>query len=412
MVPKVKLVLGVALLMGLQLRAQIDGYGYKRELIGVNQQWHRVQLPNDIFAKLNRGMSDIRIYGLTTSGDTIEAPYFLKLSAGQEQVKDVVFRTINQSRTERGHYFTFEVPSEELINTINLDFAQRNFDWRVTLEGSHNQKDWFTIVDGYRVLSVQNDQTNFQFTKVAFPNSNYRFFRLFVPSSERAELLSASILLHRDSPGVLNGCAVKQLKVDEDTKRKQTCIDVELNSPLPVCYLKIAVNSTYDFYRPITIRYLSDSVKTEQGWVYSYGTLTSGTLNSLDDNVFRFTSTTLRKLRIEVSNHDNTPLPIGVIEVKGYNHELVARFAEPATYFLVYGNSHASEPQYDILEFPDRIPSNPTALKLGEELQNPAMVDTSTPPIPLFRSKLWLWAVMLVVIAVLGWFTARMVRRQ
>ena len=48
----------------------------------------------------------------------------------------------------------------------------------------------------------------------------------------------------------------------------------------------------------------------------------------------KFNSTTVQKLKIIIDNKDNQPLSIDGILVKGYVHELTARFTENAKYFL------------------------------------------------------------------------------
>ena len=58
---------------------QMDDYNYKRELKGVDEQWHKVILPNEIFGKSSQNLTDIRIFGLPENNDTIEAPYLLQL---------------------------------------------------------------------------------------------------------------------------------------------------------------------------------------------------------------------------------------------------------------------------------------------------------------------------------------------
>jgi hypothetical protein len=73
----------------------------------------------------------------------------------------------------------------------------------------------------------------------------------------------------------------------------------------------------------------------------------------------------LRNLKIDSSNQDNQPLTIDTIKVKGYEHELIARFAEQASYFLTYGNKTAASPHYDLDCFADKIPETLLALELG-----------------------------------------------
>lgn len=389
---------------------QINEYSYKRELKGRSEQWHKIILPNEVFGKLSQDLVDIRICGITAGNDTIEAPFLLRLATEKVSSKEVIFKTLNTSHNNKGYYFTFEIPTTEPINQIKLEFSQKNFDWKIKLEGSQNQIDWFTIAENYRILSIKNEITDFQFTKLTFPSSKYRFFRLQIDSKEKPELTVASIAQNEITDGTLRNYIIKKLKTKENRKTKQTEIDFELQMPVPVSLLIINVKDSFDYYRPITIKYLTDSIKTEKGWKYNYSTLTSGTLNSIEKNEFKFSSTTVQKLKIFIYNQDNQPLRIDTIKVKGYEHELIARFTEQASYFLIYGNKIEVSPHYDLDRFTDKVPETLLTLELGYEQK----IEKEEAPLikPLFKNKTWLWTIMSFIIIMLGWFSVKMIRKN
>lgn len=389
---------------------QIGKYDYMRQLEGITEKWHKIVLPDDIFGKVSQNLTDIRIFGITANNDTIEAPYLMYMTKEKISEKEVVFRPMNSAHNERGFYFTFEIPTPEPINQINLEFRQQNFDWRIKLKGSHDQNTWFTIADDYRILSIRNDQTDFRFTSLNFPTSKYRYFRIFINSDDKPELVKATITLKETTEGSYKHYHISKSEIKEDKQTRQTEIDVELPSAVPVSLIRIGVTETFDYYRPIAIKYLADSFKTEQGWKYTYGTLTAGTLNSFEENIFKCASTTVQKLKIILNNHDNQPLTVNGIEVKGYVHELIVRFTEPANYFLTYGNKKAVRPQYDIARFTDRIPETLTMLTLGEEQK--IVKEPSPAKDPLFKNPAWLWAIMILIILLLGWFTINMLKNR
>ncbi len=382
---------------------QLETYGYKQELKGISEQWHSILLPNSVFDKVNPDMSDIRIYGITEN-DTLEAPYIFRIAKGSLTKKDVDFNLLNMSSNAKGHYFTYEIPTTEAINEIHLNFKKENFDWRVQLEGSQNQKEWFTVLDAYRILSIKNNQTDYDFTDLSFPKSKYRYYRLLIKSKDKPELQSASIRLDDRTDVTYENHPVPYMNIEQQDKR--TIIDIDLKKRIPASYLQFKVTDDVDYYRPISIQYVYDSVITEKGTKYSYRNLTTGTLSSIENNIFKFPTTLAQRFRATIENHDNQPLQIEAAEAKGYEHKLVARFTEPATYYLAYGKAQAQRPRYDIAQAVTKIPDNPTPLTLGDEQQIPkkSVVTVS----PFFENKLWLWGIMGVVILVLGWFTVRM----
>ncbi len=388
---------------------QTNQYNYQRELNGIKDQWHSINLPDDVFSRITNNLSDIRIFGYTNNGDTVESPYLIKLKSDKISDNNVTFSIINTSHNKNGYYFTFEVPSNETVNQIKLDFVQKNFDWKVNLEGSQNQQEWYSIKDDYRILSIQNELTDYQFTKLSFPDSKFRYYRILLKSKEEPKINYAKVTLHKFEDGNYKTYSVSNLNISEDKKSKETEVNVDLLIPVSICQLNISIKDTFDFYRPITIQYLSDSVKTEKGWIYNYTTLANGTLNSLEINKFNFDSRIAKKLKIIIHNGDNQPLKIDDVEVKGYNYELLARFTETANYFLVYGNNKATKPNYDIEKFTKNIPEFLTPLTLGleQKINNKKSPDTEA----LFNNKNWLWAIILVTILLLGWFSLKMIKK-
>jgi len=390
--------------------AQMGDYDHKRELQGDSALWHKIVLPDGVFGKTKDNLSDIRVFGITENGDTIEAPYLLEIDKGKTESKDVNFKLINQSRDKRGYYFTFELPAEKAINQIKLDMGRQNFDWRINLEGSHDQRQWFNILENYRILSIKNKQTEYRFTKLAFPNSRYRFFRLFINSHEKPALKTASLSLREATEGNYRDYTLSLTRIAEDKRNKKTEVFAKLPLPVPISSLKINIGDTMDYYRPFTVEYLADSFKTEMGWKYNYRNLTSGVLNSIEKNEFDFQEKVLQNIKITIHNYDNETLKIGDIGAKAAVHYLTARFSKPARYYLVYGNPNANKPHYDIGHFSDKIPDNPTNLQVGEE--KPIYKNNPPKTEALFKNKIWLWAVMAIVILLLGWFSISMIKKK
>lgn len=404
---KTKIAILVSLVCGVATFGQLRSYDKQIRLTGITDQWHSIPLPDTLFADVQQDLSDIRVYGVTEN-DTLEAPYLLKVSNSKGDVSKIDFKLINSSYNENGYYYTYEVPTSKNINEIDLNFKDGNFDWDVTLEGSQNQLEWFTILEDYRILSIKNSQTNYSFTHLNFPNAKYRYYRLLVKSDSQPDLVSSSLNLDSIPPAAYRDYPIDTFDVRHENKR--SFITIDLKSRLPISNLKLNVLDQVDYYRPVEITYVSDSVQTEKGWRYSYSRLTEATLSSLEDNIFEFKTVLAKRLKIIVKNYDNEPLTISKPELKGYSHMLMARFDKPATYFLVYGNPNAHTPIYDISKVGFELPENAVALGLGkpEKILKKSMVEES----PLFQNKWWLWGIMGIIMLVLGVFTLKMIRKE
>jgi len=390
--------------------AQISNYRYKREIVGVSDQWHKIILPVDIFGKVSQDFSDIRIFGVNEKKDTIEAPYLIRLTSESFLSQEIAFSLINSAYKKGTYYYTFSIPEKKTINEILLHFESENFDWNVHLEGSMNNLEWFSIIENYRILSIKNENLDFHFTKLIFPDANFPYVRLSFKSSNKPKLLKAAIIRNTINNAVYYDYKISKIDVKDDKKEKLSEIVIEFAMPVPISSIQISVRDRFDYYRPISIQYLADSVKTEKGWIYNYSTLSSGIINSFEDNNFSFDSRTVQKLRILINNFDNQALKFDSIIVRGVVHELFVRFTEEAQYFMIYGNHTPQKPNYEIDYFVDKIPSNPKVLQLKEELFiGKAKVKEVN---PLFISKLWLWTIITIIIIILGWFSVKMMLKN
>lgn len=386
-----------------------QNYQYKRELKGIDASWHSVILPDEVFEKVSADLSDIRIIGVTEKKDTVEAPYLLKIQHHKTTVNEVKFTNLNTSFTNEGYFYSFKMDEKQPINRLTLNFMRTNFDWKVTLEGSDNGKEWYTILKDSRLVSIKNEATDFTFTTLSFPATNYAILRVLVKSDTDPQLDAASIFKKEDIDGVYRNFTIKDTRITQNDTNNTTEIDLELPLKVPVSQLTLKVNDAFDFYRPISVQYVSDSFQTQQGLRFTYKTLTSGILNSMDSKEFSFKSTVLKKLKIIVYNNDNQPLQFKDFQVKGYEHSLVARFTVPATYYLIYGNKNATVPRYDIAQFTNKIPATISVLKPGKEVK--IDIPLKEKKEALFVDETWLWVIMGLILLVLGWFTFKMIKK-
>lgn len=403
---KTKLFINLMLLISWSATAQLSDFTYERSLTGVSEDWHSIALPDQVYGKLKPSLDDLRIYGITENLDTTEVPYILKVNDEKFAIRKHFGQIINKSRSDVGFYYTVELNQPSQINSLKLKFTDSNFDWKVNLEGSLNQQEWFTILENSRILDIQNASTEYSFTDLNFPTSNYHYYRILIKSNKQPTLSSIDIFLEEKTEGVLLDYDVVKWNIKENNQIKTSEIEFELENPVPVNSLKINVATTYDYFRPVSIQYLIDSVKTEKGFLYNYTTIKRTTLSSLEENQFDFKNTIASKFKIIVYNGDNQSLDIKSVDVKGFKYELIARFMDSANYKLVYGNKSARQPHYDIHNFKNNIPVNLKALEVGTENQ---IIAKDTPSsTALFENEFWLWAIMGIIIVLLGGFTYKM----
>src|SRR3989338_1898974 len=184
-----------------------NAYRYRRALKGVSEQWHKLVLPDEIYGKLNVRFSDLRVLGLASDGDTIEASYLLEAARQKEYVRDIDLQQFNKVQNNGRYYYSFKANSEELINFMHLEFGRSNFSWDIQLEGSMDQKSWFTILKNYHILSLHEAHANYSFTDLHFPATSFRYYRISVPSDVDPLFRKALVRHHELDPGVIHAYA-------------------------------------------------------------------------------------------------------------------------------------------------------------------------------------------------------------
>ncbi|MET4083848.1 hypothetical protein ABIB40_003821 [Pedobacter sp. UYP30] len=407
MMLKLKLT-GILLFLTASLFAQTAAFEYKRDMGNISDTWQRLALPNKLFSNAQPNLADLRIFGVAQH-DTLEVPYLIKTLDDQVTSTEVSLKTINTSNNEKGFFYTFEVPSKATINELHLNFEQKNFDWNVNLEGSNDNKEWFTVLSNYRILSIENASTKYNFTSLKFPSTKYLYFRIAIKAEKQPTLNDAKIYKIDTVKGVYHDVEAQSYQIKNNKNAKETVANISFQNLTPISYLKVNVQHNFDFYRPIKIEYATDSFKTDKGIAYNYALLADGTLSSLEDLTFNFNNTLATRLRITVQNNDNAPLLFSGFEIKGNSYEMLARFDnQHAKYALYYGNTKAVAPNYDLDKFKSKIPLEMPTVNLGNEQKNSAYSVHKEKP--LFEKKAWLWVLMAAIIALLGWFSFKMLR--
>lgn len=381
-------------------------FDYKAEILNTTSQWQEIKLDKEILSKVSENLSDIRIYEFSDQGDTLEVPYFIKRSENVFTEKGVNFKLLNQVKKDGDLYLSFKTINDIEVNEISLNLNEENFNYNLDLEASNDQKEWFEVLEDYRILSIKNDATDYQFTTISFPTTSYNFYRLRIKNAENASLKSASI---KQKQTILGSHQSYENNIYQTEKEKTSYITINLEDKVPINNVNLYLNKDQDYHRAITIKYLVDSVKTDKGWIENYRGISNQYLSSLEAASFDFETVFTNKLLLEISNLDNQALSIKKAEVKGPEYKIIARYGlKDHNSFIAFGNSSVNKPQYDLLNFKENIPNDINVATIGEIINLKAPEVEST----FLNNKLWLWAVLFLIIALLAYSSFGMLKKN
>lgn len=402
--PMKKLLLLLAFLSAIGLKAQYLESPYQRNLTVTDSLWQNIILPDSCYAKMQTDFRDVRIVGITNKNDTIEVPYILEKNLANWSEKKVAFEVINKNELAGERYYTFKITDGNQISRIDLDFNRENYNWSIDLEASHDQKQWFQVLNGYRVVSIKNEFTNYSFSSLHFAKVEYSYFRLKVRDDWFPFFQSANLLKRVGKLGKTKDIKIKEWLGKNDKEAKKTVIDFKLPNAIPITTLQVRFEDKIDYIRPLQLEYLVDSIKTEKGWRRNYRSITSGTLSSFENNSYNFPPVIAKDFRVTIQNNDNLPLSIKTIRLKALIYELKARFPTQGKYYLVYGNKKLRSPNYDIALFKDKIPEAMHEAKISSEIEHMFGKNkkNSQPP------QWWLWVLMGALGCSMAFFAIRM----
>lgn len=385
---------------------------YKRKINAKQNSWNYFRIPDNLYEKAEPGLADLRIYRILQK-DSLEVPYLISGFWGTEVQMDEYFEILNKTKTEKGYYFTLQrEDNQSEISEIKLSFDNKNFDWRIDLEGSNDQKEWFGILENYRVLSIKNSKTDFSFENLIFEKTRYKYYRILVKTNEKP-LLSEAAFQNDDvlKYQKFNVHKIQNFKVKNDKKSKTSTAVFSLKNSLPIYSFRIKVENKNDFYRPISI-YAIDTIATEKGKLAEYSGIVDGTLSSLKGaDLKSYKDVLAKQMMIVIDNGDNLPLKISEIEVKTYENGIVFKAEKSGDYILTYGNQQfIDRPNYDIETFEEKISrEKKDTVSLSNEMIVKQADNRSK---PLMESDYWLSGIMIVLILFLGYFSYKMIAKK
>ena len=332
-------------------------------------------------------------------------PYIVKVYQDEVQEEAVDLPAINQSKKDGKLYSTFELPHSQKVNRLDLAFRESDFNGYVTLQGSADQREWFDIEKNQRIASIIKDGTQLTATYINFPLVNYRYLRVSITADKALDFPTASFRKQQTKAGRMHDIPLHQ-KEEQNKAAHQTVTTIHFSDLQKASQISLSIEGTDDYYRSFQLEQLKDSTKTPKGWEYYYEPVYSGLLTSFNKNTFPINAFT-RTLRLTVYNGDSPALRIQAIHITGPDIELIAKVSTGQNY-LYYGSNIAA-PAYDLEHFTEKIPASLIALSVGEEEK----ITADAPAVaPLIQSKIWLWLIMAIVIALLGFFTLRMMKSK
>jgi hypothetical protein len=402
------------LALTIALKAQLNSYEYFREIKPVTEAgYYQLKIGSSV---LDRN-GYYRVYEVNDK-DSIEVPHVVN-SANWDVYENKYFadlKIIDKSyESGKFSYATLVLDTNLIYNSVYLNFDSGNFFKDVTLEGSHDNRSWKTIIENEKLFHYYHDAyDNYFRNKIAFDPVSFKYLRIKTDdsNSERLELLSASIpLVKEEIPEENEYLSSKQTR-SEDKKLKCTYVECVFPRAYSINGLSVAKDNKDKYRRNVRIESYNPVNGKERWVIVGEGIVSSGSSNRLylanySYEDFQFKSS---RIRLVIENLDNQPL--AKIEVRPFTRMEVIklRLEKDKKYLLAYGKEKDCLPHYDLTYFKNEIPLDLKSVELGSEIKIPHAVPEVKKP--LVNSKIWIWVALVGCVVIIGLFSLRLLKPE
>ena len=291
------------------------------------------------------------------------------------------------------------------LSNFSLTVKNTSANRFASISGSDDKAMWFTITDSVLLkdAKVYPDSSVFS---IFFTPVNYQYYRIIILNGKNNPLNVQTVATeHEGLPEKIERFIVNPENSFSQTDTSQySLIKIPNKDHFHVSRLRILISSPKYFERqvafytsyPGSIQQLLRKVPEKE--------FTISTNNSSEYDLPLSKSNSLLLL---IENKDNPPLKLSSIATMQERKQLVAYLEKGERYQLVFNDSLATSPNYDLRRFQDTIPTAVSVLNTGKiELLAGSKANTGI----IKSNKWWLWPTIIVVVLFLGYLTMTLAR--
>jgi hypothetical protein len=290
-----------------------------------------------------------------------------------------------------------------LTDTLRIDSDEDNYFNYVEIDASDDEQTWRVVRDQAPIFKFSRDSLRGTQT-VAFPATRAGWLRVRILDQAKSfDISGIGVGYDETRPAELETWPFAFTN-NPQSETQQTWLDANAGGPaVPGSVVQLDATQG-EYHRPVRISTSTDGQTfTEVG----EGVIARGPMQST--NRVEFNEAGGRYWRITVFNHNDPPIP-GLTAVLLASPRHVAFWQEPGrAYRLIYGDSRASAPQYDVTDLttPSERAAGPT-VQTGSEENNAAYV---SPEPWTEQHPAILWIALAFTVIVMAGLAIRTLRR-
>lgn len=370
----------------------------------------RVTLPMDIFGPARERLADLRVI----DGTGTEVPYVLSARSGsrRREWRNATLSEVGFVPTKFTQAVVDAGGSRALHNLLEIRVEEKEFFAWVEVAASDDLRVWRVVRARAPVFRLQEEGRQDGQT-VSYPQTRARWLRLrLLDGTTRVSVRHARVAYEviEEAERVP---LPEPLGRDQESPPRESRWQVDLKTAhLPVSAVRFET-ARPEFHRPVRVRTSLDGKSWQDvccGEIYRYHIEAGldGSPRLQEALRVEFSEAWGRYWRVAVLNRNDAPIADLVPILEGVPRHVVFRHTPGNSYHLLYGNSRAEAPQYDLARLTSRTALDRAAAgRLGPEEANSAYV---SPEPWTERHPVLLWAVLGLTVGVLGFLAMRSLR--
>lgn len=370
--------------------------------------FHLIQLPTEGIARMANDYRDVRIIG--QSGR--EIPYLIhddsSLAASSAYTEFPI--TSHQLLKDSATILILQNSERLRINNLCITIGNAGVTKQIRLTGSNDQKTWYSVRENAMFSSVNHPNDVAEIKLIDFPLIDYPFFRIEIDdrNSSPVNVIKAGIYNTTHAAVPVSYTQVNTThSIRDSVAQKTTWADVTFGQPMAVDKIEVTVDAPPFFLRNVDVYAIEKD--TANGIRRQF--VMNATFRSDEPIVLYPGTIRARGITFAIGNRDNPPLVIRNIKVFQKNRFCLAWMEKNDSCHLTFGTPSLAMPDYDIQFFKDKAAGTLAVLKTSSPTLVPAKIQPPVPE-PFFRDTRFIWAAIIVVIGVLGYFTYVMMKEN
>jgi hypothetical protein len=402
------------LLLGLALNghAQTKGFACRGRLDTVRQAgFYNIELLPPVHACCKTDFSDVRI--VNDSGRWV--PHLLRLPATEYHVATALWDMPFVSKTVTASSVICVVKNgEPLVDNIQLVLKNTSAQRSCNISGSFNGNDWFIINDSILLQETAVTRGDETTCTLRFPPSAYPYFKLVVDNQKTDPVNIVRLGSVGPVTAAAPAAALKRLEENPD------CSVTQLDSGR-ISYIRVTQKDAYQLewlaLKLSGVKYFSRTmdIYIPSGNDHSFAKpgrfLQSVTVSN--NSTLEYSLSQMVKVPVFyllINNNDNLPLRVTSVSTAIRYRVLTAYLEKGNGYRLLAGNDSIGAPIYDVAALQDELPKDLPVLNLSGMWPNRNPLAEEPMLSPKSAPRYWLWGSLAIVLALLLYLTARMLR--